>query len=230
MPAGISPAGGPTPETEGGAILQQVTTLKDALTQAKKTGPFGPRKVAFADCLTQRPPLEGAKRDPQGQFVKGTCGGPGRRQSFALLIRELTNDGEELVMHALEIMRGQRVVSISRADSEDAVELRPSISEQQAARAWLADRGFGKAAERIEIAPGTPEVHTATLTALEPDDARAYFAITRRLAGRTVEGVLVPPAGAAESAATAGGRRDGPEPARAGAESSPAGDPGTDAS
>lgn len=170
-------------------------------------------------------------RDAEGKYVKGTPGGPGRPRGFGALIRHLTADGEELVLHALEIMRGERVTTVTRYTAEGApyeIEALPTIAEQQAARCWLADRGFGKAVERIEVAPGVPEVHPATLTALEPTDARAFFALTRKLAGPVVDGVLVAPAGTAVAESPVSRRGDDPEPVDAGAEPAPAGPAGAD--
>ncbi len=97
-----------------------------------------------------------ATRDAQGRFIKGYAGGPGRgKGGFAEMIRDYTGDGAELVLHALEVMRGERIASETRYNKEgepyDAV-VSPTFGEQSAARNWLADRGFGKSVERIEVA------------------------------------------------------------------------------
>lgn len=211
------------------------TTLVPGVDRPKKLA-NGIRRVIDAASM---------KRDDKGRLMPGHRGGPGRNpNSLASMVRHLTCDGEELVLHAIEIMRGERRVpdimsqSVGNGMTELVeIERAPSIAEQQAARAWLADRGFGKAVDRIEIAPGTPEVHATSVTGLDANDAVSFFALSRKLASL---GAPAAPADAvlvdAESTdspvgeAPIGGREAFAEHVGAGAESAPLGDSGADPS
>lgn len=75
-------------------------------------------------------------RDRTGRFRPGVSPNPGGRpRGFARMIREHTGDGKELVDFALEVMRSSKHPVHVRLD----------------AMKWLADRGFGRAAQPIEI-------------------------------------------------------------------------------
>ena len=69
-------------------------------------------------------------RDETGKFLPGHSGNPGGRPAgLATLIRETTNDGQELVDFMLSVFRGEHGEEPRlRAD----------------AATWLSDRGFGK--------------------------------------------------------------------------------------
>jgi len=69
-------------------------------------------------------------------WVKGVSGNPGGRPpGLAELVREQTQDGQELVRFMLGVLRGRK----------QPVRLRME------AAAWLADRGFGKALQQMEL-------------------------------------------------------------------------------
>ena len=70
------------------------------------------------------------------QFKPGTSPNPGGRpKSLSSLVREQTKDGQELVRFMLGVLRGRK----------QPVRLRME------AAAWLADRGFGKALQQMEL-------------------------------------------------------------------------------
>lgn len=81
-------------------------------------------------------------RDGAGRFQKGQSGNPGgrARNAFAETIRSETRDGAELVTLAL---------AIARSPEEDTTDRLRAIG-------WLADRGFGKAVQQVEVG-GDPE-------------------------------------------------------------------------
>ena len=73
-------------------------------------------------------------RGDNGRFVLGNRANPGGRpKGLALLVKEHTRDGAELVEFMLRVLRGKR---------------QPMRLRMEAA-AWLADRGFGKVAQPI---------------------------------------------------------------------------------
>lgn len=69
-------------------------------------------------------------------WVKGVSGNPGGRPpGLAELVREQTGEGAELIDFMLRVLRGKR---------------QPMRLRMEAA-AWLADRGFGKALQQMEL-------------------------------------------------------------------------------
>ena len=73
-------------------------------------------------------------------FAPGQSGNPGgQSRGLARLVREQTKDGAELVAFMLGVLRGRK---------------QPLRLRMEAA-AWLADRGFGKALQQMELSgPG----------------------------------------------------------------------------
>lgn len=88
-------------------------------------------------------------------WVKGQSGNakgaPRRSNALARVVRQKTRDGEELVEFALEMLRNEKMDPAHRID----------------ARNWLADRGWGKAVEHIEIAEERLEQDSPTAIATD---------------------------------------------------------------
>jgi hypothetical protein len=78
-------------------------------------------------------------------FAPGNSANPGGRpKGLASLVREQTRDGAELVQFMLSVLRGRKKA--------------PLRSRMEAA-AWLADRGFGKALQQMELSsPGAEQL------------------------------------------------------------------------
>ena len=83
---------------------------------------------------------------PRGNpaWLPGVSGNPGGRpKGLAELVRAETRDGAEVVEFMLRILRGKR---------------QPMRLRMEAA-AWLADRGFGKALQQMELSsPGAEQL------------------------------------------------------------------------
>lgn len=78
-------------------------------------------------------------------FMPGRSGNPnglnGRQKGLAAVVRESTDDGRLLVLLMCRIARGETQESL----------VRPSISGRIEAVKWLADRGWGKARDSVDI-------------------------------------------------------------------------------
>jgi hypothetical protein len=98
------------------------------------------------------------KKKPRGRpFPPGVSGNPsGRPKGFGHRIRELTNDGDELLEIALKVARGK--LSILTPFGKDAVQVDvlPTAKERLSAVAWLADRGWGKVEQPVVGEDGGP--------------------------------------------------------------------------
>lgn len=69
-------------------------------------------------------------------FLPGNSANPGGRpKGLASLVREQTKDGQELVRFMLGVLRGRKT----------------PLRQRMEAAAWLADRGFGKALQQMEV-------------------------------------------------------------------------------
>ena len=89
-------------------------------------------------------------------YLKGQSGKPGRYankqpKSLAAMVRASSKDGAELIAIMLQIARGKLKVPVYDA-SGIRVDKLPSHSDRMEAVRWLADRGFGKVTDVIDIA------------------------------------------------------------------------------
>ena len=77
---------------------------------------------------------------PRGRpFLKGQSGNPGGRpRGLVRAIRDQTREGDELVAFVMRVFRGE----------VEGVRLRDRLE----AATWLADRGFGKPTQGVELA------------------------------------------------------------------------------
>ena len=85
-------------------------------------------------------------------------GNPGGRpvkapKSLAAFVRGSSKDGKELVVIMLQIARGKLKVPVFDAAGVRVDKL-PSHSDRMEAVRWLADRGFGKVVDVVDLAVG----------------------------------------------------------------------------
>ena len=99
---------------------------------------------------------------PGRPFLPGKSGNPGGRpKGLAERVRQETRDGAELVTFMLRVLRGRKQPTRYRLE----------------AAAWLADRGFGKALQQMELSgPGAEPLtirieYAAETTDADPDRA-----------------------------------------------------------
>ena len=91
-------------------------------------------------------------------FTKGQSGKPGRHsskvpKSLAAMVRASSKDGAELIAVMLSIARGKLKVPVFDAAGVRVDKL-PSHSDRMEAVRWLADRGFGKVVDVVDLAVG----------------------------------------------------------------------------
>jgi len=117
----------------------------------------------MSEALVEQPKTEEREntqltRLPDGKFVKGfTANKGGRPKGLAALVREQTDDGKELVRLMWEIAQGTLFVTDTYYDAtgkERKVDKEPSHRDREAAIEWLADRGWGKPSQSLDVTSG----------------------------------------------------------------------------
>jgi hypothetical protein len=109
-------------------------------------------------------------------FKPGASGNPrGRPKGFGKRIRELTQDGEELIDIALKVARGELTVSTPVGKDADMIDLEPTARERMDAVKWLADRGWGRAPEVEDDAPVEDDEES-----VDVKGAKAILEVARR--------------------------------------------------
>lgn len=104
-------------------------------------------------------PLTIPARAGNPSWLPGVSGNPGGRpKGLTTLVREQTRDGAELVEFMLRLLRGKRQPLRYRLE----------------AAAWLADRGFGKAVQQVEL--GGPNAEPLTIRIEYADETGDAFA------------------------------------------------------
>jgi hypothetical protein len=109
--------------------------------------------------------------------------------NLALEVRRATRGGRELVDLQLSIARGEEIPVPGRARSQ-----RPTLDQRQAAVEWLANRGWGKAREYIELSgEATPSQRLELLRRLSDEDRdRLREILARALNGASAPGSDAP--------------------------------------
>jgi len=83
-----------------------------------------------------------AKKRHEGQFKPGQSGNPGGRpKGLETLVREKTKNGVTIVEKMVEIASGELKLDGKRPRHSDCVE----------ANKWLAERGYGKVRDVLEV-------------------------------------------------------------------------------
>jgi hypothetical protein len=98
-------------------------------------------------------------------------------RGIAMYARKRTRNGKELVDFMLGVMRGEPLPVRATRNHRARYPQTPKVEHRMVAAQWLADRGWGKAKELIELqgdAPTTPEQRLALLRRLS-DDERAQL-------------------------------------------------------
>jgi hypothetical protein len=123
----------------------------------------------------------------------GQTGNPAGNQaplrSFAVRIRQETGYGREIAAFYLAIMRGEpikmphKVIRRGRYGKKtiQALYVRPTLDQRIDAAAWLADRGWGKAKETIELTgEATPAQRLELLRRLSDDEREQLRSLLQR--------------------------------------------------
>jgi hypothetical protein len=133
-------------------------------------------------------------------FKPGQSGNPngftGPLRSLASQIRAQTGNGSEIAALYLEIMRGNPVRMPGRTIKKgkngrkiSVLYVRPTLDQRIDAAAWLADRGWGKAKETIELTgEASPAQRLELLRRLSDEDrAQLRGLLQRALEAKTTQ-------------------------------------------
>jgi hypothetical protein len=118
----------------------------------------------------------------QGQAAAAGKLSGGKKNPLAFLIQHVSGRGEELVAHAFKVLRGELTVKqwLQAEGGPIEVERAPSIEEQQKARDYLTNRGWGKEAQLIEVNFGEKE-EEYDLSVLTTDELATFLALKRKM-------------------------------------------------
>lgn len=78
----------------------------------------------------------------------------GRPKGLETLVRAITNDGKEIVETMHQIATGKLKIerkSVDESGKVSTAKVTPSHKDRVAALEWLADRGFGKSKDTLEV-------------------------------------------------------------------------------
>jgi hypothetical protein len=149
-------------------------------------GPFGivaghPRLANAAmpdDAPHDEPRIDPVPRLAPWRWVPGQSGNPkgapSRVNTLASRAREATRNGEELIEFMVNVMRGEPMSRKGRVPQLPRPEMRLTAAE------WLADRGWGKAREIVELMPDKPRDRVAAFMRLSEEDRAQLRAILTR--------------------------------------------------
>lgn len=99
-------------------------------------------------------------RGVTGRFLPGNTANPaGRPKGLAAMVQAETRDGAEVVAYMLRVLRDERQPTALR----------------MAAGQWLADRGFGKAVQTVELDASV----NATVNTVDPVREKIREVLTR---------------------------------------------------
>lgn len=96
----------------------------------------------------------------------------GRPKGIASYVRSKTRDGEQIVKFMLDVFHGKAIKAArkSRATGDRIVlDVVPTLTERIEAAHWLAERGFGKAVQAMEVSgpEGSPIEYRALAESIE---------------------------------------------------------------
>jgi hypothetical protein len=121
-------------------------------------------------------------------FQRGQSGNPGGKSRFhaelTRLARARTNNGADLVDLFVTVMRGD-AIRVGRTRR------RPNLHERMTAAMWLADRGWGRAKEMVEIIDEhTPDERRALVRVMTPEERRQLRVLLEAAEARLIDGAI----------------------------------------
>jgi hypothetical protein len=122
--------------------------------RTKRLHGFDIPQVSAARVRGHLEPYKAPARDEKGRLLPGQTGNPhGRPIGFVEYIRAMTDDGKELIDHALLCMRGTVMVRFDDPVTGEWTEKEmPADPRYQAeARVFLKESGYGKALATLEL-------------------------------------------------------------------------------